>query len=112
MRQPKRDGQAHSDEGCIEPAKSRDDDLPSGGLMAFLLQWMIIFWHGFERHALAHIAIALRRRPRKLLHMIIRFTQFGRDLGLSCRHGDTGGWATIVGPCSELGRRQALSINS
>jgi hypothetical protein len=48
MRQPKRDGQAHSDEGCIERAKSRDDDLPSGGPMAFLLQWMIIFWHGLN----------------------------------------------------------------
>ena len=40
------------------------------------------FCHGAERHALAHIAIAMRRRPRNLLYMIIRFTQFGRDLGL------------------------------
>jgi hypothetical protein len=118
MRQPKRDGQAHSDEGRIDGsgrnadrAKKRDDDWFSEGYGIFATV-DDYFWHGAQRHALAHIAIALRRRSRNLLHMIIRFTQFGRDLGLSCRHGDTGGWATIVGPCSVLGRRQTLSVNS
>lgn len=35
-----------------------------------------------QRHAPAHIALAVRRFPLNLLHMIIWFTQFGRDPGL------------------------------
>ena len=88
MRQPKRNGQTHSDEGGVDgrtldavQPKNIDGDCLSGayGIFATVDDY---FWHGGERHALAHIAIALRRRPRNLLHMIIRFTQFGRDLGL------------------------------
>jgi hypothetical protein len=118
MRQPKRDGQAHSDESGIDGRGSNADQAKNAMTIGFWATYGIFatvddyFWHGGQRHALAHIAIAMRRRPRNLLHMIIRFTQFGRDLGLSCPHGDTGGWATIVGPCLVLGRRQTLSINS
>jgi hypothetical protein len=71
--------------------------------MAFLPQCTIIFWHAAQRHALAHIALAVRRSPLNLLHMIIRFAQFGRDLRLSCRHGDTGGRGDDRRPWFDVG---------